>query len=456
VGRVEFPTGVARLVDLYFDDIIYFDDIEPLEERVATNWRRDTKGLRDSLKKEIIEQYNGAYPASANAVEWLIRWHVRKIFDEWRSGDLHAFREQGKISGRTMAGSVAAGALLAVAWLLTAVQLVAVEGLSAMRSVMLLGVGLVVTLLGTGGLYLAKVRHATAQRELGIRLADERKEYEDLQRHLAHRPTDAEMAAWLDYDKAHIKAVALKGYRLTNRDVIAHVILTEPPARCRRARYLFGPPRYSRYNVRIFLLTDTGVRQFSVRLDAATGTLSNEGRSAFRYESITSAEVMEVGLRMNGKKRRIVELDGREDGADGKDDKGGSDKLTFAQSFKLTLNNTQYIHVLVENFDEGLIDKVREDANHLLELARDTSGVTAARRILEAVAAEGREWVAQEHARRRRRWESYERSHRAVRPVIGPSPAQPFRKAGAAVLDVPVLDPAPGRSTEDELSEKLC
>jgi hypothetical protein len=150
-----------------------------------------------------------------------------------------------------------------------------------------------------------------------------------------------------------------------------------------------------------------------------------------------------------------VELNGQEDDANQNDDKGSSDKLTFAQSFKLTLNNTQYIHVLVENFDEGLIDKVREDAKHLRELARDTSGVTAALWILEAVAAEGREWVTQEHARRRRRWESYERSHRAVHPMIAPSPVQRFRKTGADALDVPVLNPAPERSEEDEISQGI-
>jgi hypothetical protein len=38
--------------------------------------------------------------------------------------------------------------------------------------------------------------------------------------------------------------------------------------------------------------------------------------------------------------------------------------------------------------------------------------------------------------------------------MIGPSPAQRFRKTGADVLDVPVLDPAPERSERGEISEK--
>jgi hypothetical protein len=411
--RMDFPTGVDKLVDLYFDPR------EPTDDRESDNWQRDSKGRRESLKREIVEQYKGAYPASANAVEWLILWHARKFYDSWKSGKLFAFREELKASTATISWCAASVVLIFFAWLIIVTQLVAVGGSAGTRTGILLGIGLTVALVGLVRFGMTEVQHAVARKELENRYQEETKEYETLQHDLHGMPTDSEMAAWLDYDKAHIKTQALKGYGLANRDIIAHVALTEAPPKCRRARVLFGPPRYSKYDVRIFLLTITGVRQFTVRLDLMTGTISNEHRSAFRYDSITSAEVMEVGVRMNGTKRRIVEVHEAENSdAATDDDKPNADKLTLAQAFKLTLNNLQATHVLVENFDEGLIDKLREDSTHLVELARDTSGISAALRILEAVAAEGREWVAQERARRQRRWASYERSQRRMPDAI--------------------------------------
>jgi hypothetical protein len=302
--------------------------------------------------------------------------------------------------------------IVAVAWLALAVEFTLTMGASGVRSGILLGIGTSVGMMGLFRLYLSMSRHAVELDELQTRYKEELDEFDSLTKSLAGRPTDAEMAAWLDYDKSHIMALALRGYQLANRDVIAHVTLTEAAEKCRRARVIFGPPRYSSYNVRIFQLTDTGVRQFLICLDSETGTLSDERRSAFRYDSITSAAIMEVGVRMNGSKRQIVDLASTKvtSEEDSKDSKDQADKLTFAQAFRLSLNNSYTINVLVENFDEGLIDKVREDSKYLLELARDTSGISAAVRILEAVAAEGREWVVQERARRRRRWAHYERS----------------------------------------------
>jgi hypothetical protein len=94
-------------------------------------------------------------------------------------------------------------------------------------------------------------------------------------------------------------------------------------------------------------------------------------------------------------------------------------KLTFAHALKLRLSNGQVIHVLVENFDLGLIDRVQEDSRYLLELARDSSGITSAVRILEAVAAEGREWIDHEQARRQRRLAAYQQKNERATAMLG-------------------------------------
>jgi len=63
----------------------------------------------------------------------------------------------------------------------------------------------------------------------------------------------------------------------------------------------------------------------------------------------------------------------------------------------------KHIDVVVENYDHGFLDRVRENADSLFELALDSSGVRDAWRVLDSVAAEGREWLREERRRRNRR-----------------------------------------------------
>jgi hypothetical protein len=64
----------------------------------------------------------------------------------------------------------------------------------------------------------------------------------------------------------------------------------------------------------------------------------------------------------------------------------------------------------VDNYD-GLLDDTsgahNEDKVRLDEISRDSSGVAGALQILEAVAAEGREWIAKELERRNRHWQEW-------------------------------------------------
>jgi hypothetical protein len=87
----------------------------------------------------------------------------------------------------------------------------------------------------------------------------------------------------------------------------------------------------------------------------------------------------------------------------------------ISRTFLLSLVNEQTIEVVVDNYD-GLIDEAIEDKSQLDNVALDSSGVAVALQILEAVAAEGREWIARERDRRNRRWHEWERSreHRAA------------------------------------------
>jgi hypothetical protein len=200
---------------------------------------------------------------------------------------------------------------------------------------------------------------------------------------LRDRPTDPEMAGWLDLDRSYLKTAALRRCGLTNRDLIAHVVLTEGTPKALRARVIHGPMRYSRYVVMVFLLTRSGVRQVEVNLDFLNGDVHNERRTAFRYDTLASARVAEVGVRFadtspNGQQSATVQR----------------------RTFNLSLLNGEKITLVVEDF-EGLADP-EEDGNRLLRIALDSSGISGALHILEAVAAEGRDWTTREHERRER------------------------------------------------------
>src|SRR6202021_3317010 len=98
------------------------------------------------------------------------------------------------------------------------------------------------------------------------------------------RPTDEEMARWLDYDKFFIKSMAMRDRNLVNRNLVTHAILTEDRWPCWSARVLYGPPRYSHYRVIVFLLTEGGVGQVTMDLDFRTGRVSNTQSTSFPYE----------------------------------------------------------------------------------------------------------------------------------------------------------------------------
>ena len=89
----------------------------------------------------------------------------------------------------------------------------------------------------------------------------------------------------------------LKHYGLSNRDVIGTSRSPRPTPAAERARVLYGPSAFSAYVVLLFLLTEGGVRQVTVRLDFATGQHARRGRTTFRYEVIASAKVTEAGVR---------------------------------------------------------------------------------------------------------------------------------------------------------------
>lgn len=399
-----FATDIGRLLELRFAGH------QPEDERLRNTWATESAGIRATLEREIVEQYAELNPLPpVGAIDWLIRWHADSIFTSWKNETLYDYRGQLKVSKEMVTGSILGVIALGMSVLLSAANAVGVAPILGLLTAAGWCAASILVWQGGAAVHKNSTLATYWSSESQRRLLEENKAFADWQEALADRPTDAEMAVWLDFDKAHIKATAMKQYGLANRDLIAHVVLTGPASVCYGARVLYGPPRYSDYDVQLFLLTDAGVRQVSVQLHLATGAITNERRRSFRYDAISSAEVAEVGVRIDGSRKEVVRSN-----EEAKSRRANSEKLVFSQEFTLTLNSMQAVHVMVGNCDQGLIDRVLEDAKYLFELARDTSGVTAALRILEAIAAEGNDWVKQERLRRRRRIMDYQRKRNAL------------------------------------------
>src|SRR5262249_5584075 len=134
-------------------------------------------------------------------------------------------------------------------------------------------------------------------------------------------------------------------------------------------------------------------------------------RTSFRYDALASAQVAEAGVKFAGERRHVLLI-----GDDGFQVTDKTDSLVLSRAFRLSLSNGQDITVLVENFD-GLVDTTVEDKHQLVDVALDTSGVAAALHILEAIAAEGGEWIDRERERRARRWRDWLRGPNGRRAV---------------------------------------
>jgi hypothetical protein len=244
------------------------------------------------------------------------------------------------------------------------------------------------------------------------RFEAERAEFERWERELEDRPSDAEVARWLDYDKLYLRTIAMKRLGVAGRQLITHATLTEAAPGSRGARIIHGPPRYSAYVVTIFLLTETGVRRLAIRLNFETGIPSDHVRQSFQYNAIAWAGLLEIGTRFDNRPepKALMPTDGhRLNPGDSLVPARSDDRLRTSdgspilrQDFFLVLVTGQSIRISVESFDEDFRDISLEDSRELLDLALDSSGISSALKVLEAVAAQGRDWLFRERRFRNR------------------------------------------------------
>lgn len=396
-------------------------------------WRQDTKGLREALASDFKRRYarSGIAP---NQLHWLMSWHAKQAKERWKRCALREDREllrQGAPSRALIllwAAVVGAGLVLGLTGAFAAgipyglaaavaVGLGCCLGLAAKLDVYLVG----------RGLYRVESEMAARRHQSEL---DEWRRWKGV---LADRPTDAEVARWLDYDKVYIKNEVMKELGLVNRDVMAHAVLTEGQHWSIRAREVFGPARYSEYQVTVILLTNRGVAKISKDLDFGKGELlPGDREKVFHYDAISAADIVRVEVKFHGDHRTVIDLDdnaseqqpdasqqafrsGAGDSSEGSRPPVGpgadtgqpgesADEVVFGQSLRLSLNNGNPVDFVVENFDEAFLDVQRgETVKNLSDITMDISGMRSAHRMLRAIAMSTREWIAIEAQKREER-----------------------------------------------------
>lgn len=355
--------GFAKKVDRLFDQ--YFGQYVPRGED-RSHWIAQTAGIRRYLRNELVEIYREER-VDADRIAWLVRHLVSEVRQRWEHGTLFAYRVDLRTPSTT-------SALYATGWLTLAGTatlwvLPAAVRTAPLTSTLLILLAFVFGVAGTKAWFRIVGEQRRVQTDTKEREQELSRRYAAFQRwrqKLVDRPSDAQMAAWLECDRTLLVEETMRHYRLTASQVIAHAFIDAPGKSCKRARLRGGPWRYSRYRLLLFLLTEDGVRQVDIDLDFEAATANRTQLLNYRFEAIAAA--------------RVVEDAGQ------------------PHTFELTLVNGAPIRTTVRASDPDELQS-GESPWPLSQVTRDASGLNHTLHVLKGIAAEGKGWV--HHQRKR-------------------------------------------------------
>ncbi|MBD2898286.1 hypothetical protein amrb99_72530 [Actinomadura sp. RB99] len=357
------PSGFAGKVDQRFDH--YFARYVPRNASRQT-WLDGTVGIRRRLRDEMVEVYR-EQRTSVEQIAWLIRYRVSEVRRQWENGTLWDYRRELAVPLSTKAATLLGLAALASGTIWAVADATRTAPTNAAVSA-LLALGATVVAARARMRIVAEARRHAAdvaeQRRIeeGCRAAFER-----WKRKLADKPTDPEMAVWLDRDRKVLLSDALRHYGLTMSNVIAHAFIEAPGSSTKRARVRKGPWRYTHYRLLLFVLTKDGVRQVTADLDFERGTFHDRARTNYRYEAVAAVRVNQT-------------------------DNGD-------HSFELALVNGELVKakMLAAAIDELQVDETLATVS---ETTLDAAGLGHTLHVMEGIAAEGKRWLEQERRRR--------------------------------------------------------
>ncbi|GIF71685.1 hypothetical protein [Asanoa siamensis] len=361
--RREAPSGgFARKVDRLFDR--YFGQYVPQgTDRVY--WLAQTAGIRRRLRDEVVDLYREQRVEAAR-VAWLVRHMVSDVRAKWEQDTLTAYRRKLRPPARTKALHIGGLAFVA-AGSLWAVPAIVIDAPLSGAGWFMLAVASAVAAVRSSFRIIAERRRVVDDEAERAEMETARwAAYRRWCHKLSDKPTDTEMAGWLEGDRKVLVDQAMRQYRVRPSHVIAHAFIEAPGPSCKKARYPRGPWRYSTYRLLLFLLTDDGVRQSNIDLNFEMGAARTTQRLNYRFDAVAA-----------------VRIDGIS---------------TQQQTFELTLVNGDPISIRVSDPDDESLQR-DEDPTKIAELSLDAAGLSHTLHVLEGVAAEGKEWV--KHRRHR-------------------------------------------------------
>jgi hypothetical protein len=322
-------------------------------------WIDRTASIRAYLRDEICEIYR-EQRVRIGRVNWLIGYLAQEVRRREQDRSLYAYRAELRVDELTKIRC-----LLALAVMLAAI--VPVIAAATQASPLLAWLAFIVAAISSPFCALKwryilseQLRKRDDDEEAEERYADRTAAYRRWKQRLDQtRPTETEMETWLDCDKTMLADMALRHYRMSWRDVIAHAVFQGPAEDRKRHRDARGPWRYSHYDLRLFLITKDGVREVASELDFQRAAFNDQERNNFRFDAVSSVNVAESG--------------------------GGG------RTLKLTLTNGPTRDICVTEPEPTEHDQ--EEADDLLNLNLSAAGFTHALRILEGIAAEGKSWI---------------------------------------------------------------
>ena len=359
----EAPSGgFAARVDDRFDH--YFAVRVPHGTNRA-EWLTGTAGVRRLLRDELVEIYR-EQRVKADQLDWLIRHEVQEVARRWKAGRSYLsddeFDAERQAGMARVVGGVAAMALggFLVVWTLLHLDLVG--GLTAL-----------VVLAASGyhaerrwiGIALKRRWAAADHAESERKYAEREAAYKAWINKLSEiKPSDQDMAAWLDCDKKVILERALRHYGLKRSDVISYAFLDTPSASYSRARVRNGPWRYTQYKIVVFLLTKDGIRQIAYSLRTRDSDIEDLDRESYGYDAIASVQA-------------------------------SAPRGDNQQTFDLHLMSGRTISFRVAD-PVTPSSPENSDADNANNATQDATGLRNTLRVLEGIAADGKGWIERE------------------------------------------------------------
>ena len=324
-------------------------------------WLAATANIRAAMRDEIVALYGEnetGNEVEIGRVKWLIRYMVRDMTSRWAMGTLREYRKELRTQLATKLGCLLSFAVLLTMLAYVVVEAVHVDQFKGTTAALALLLSGSVTARWWSRIVSERRRFAKDSLEydrvLATRQAEYRRWWDKIK---SLQPGESDMESWLNSDKTIMLADALRHYKLAWRDVIAHAFLQTPARNSKKARISGCPWRYSRYDMRLFLVTQDGMREYRTEFDFEHAVITRNERNNFRFDAVSS-----VGVIKTSELRYIL---------------------------KVRLNNGPPSRIRVTDAVEGKEDNPEK----LSELNLDASGLKPTLHILEGIAAEGKGWI---------------------------------------------------------------